>query len=83
MSDVKPKTSPPEQVIFPTPMTARDLLLVGVKNDVNILANAISAKPGDEFTLNINIAIRFKQEDVATILREAGYDVKYHDGRSA
>lgn len=81
MSDEKQKTTPAETVIFDKPMTAGDMMVVACRGDVNVLANAISCKPGEVFTLNINLLLHITHDDVQKTLREAGFDVVYHDGR--
>lgn len=78
----KPSTTPLDAVVIDSPKTAKDLLIMAVKGDMNVLASAVSCKPGEVFTLQLNFQIHFERADVQQALKDAGYEVRYTNGNA-
>lgn len=70
-------TVSPDFPVIPAPKTARDLFLMATQGNPENLAAAVSTKPDETYTLHINIALKFRQEDVLAMLRGAGYTVDF------
>lgn len=73
----KPATIPPDHVVIEKPTTARELFLMAVRGNPGNLATAVNCKPGETYTLNINISLNFTREDTLAMLREGGYTIDF------
>lgn len=76
-------TLSPDKVVIDSAKTARELFIMGMQGNPGNLATAVSTKPGEVYTMNINIGLRFGREDVLAMLREAGYTVDFPGGTPA
>lgn len=76
----KPQSTPavsPQHLVFDRPVTAQDLFTIACRNDLGCLTGAAMTKPGESYTLNINLALRFSRDDVMLMLTAGGFDVTF------
>lgn len=69
----------PDQVVLTADMTARDVLLMAVKGNLEILAQAVraGADPDSTFNLHVTLNLRWSPKQALEVLRAGGYEITF------